>query len=543
MPLPSTYAWLADALIGAGIINQSQLEAAVNRFESSGRSTFPEILEQLDLVSSQEMARIVASHYNLPFSDLRRVKVNLAYATRLPRSRCVELGVLPLKEGPDGVEIAVANPQIYTEVDAQKDFPGKRVALMVSPSKDILGMIEEVYRGQIVVTNNADYLEQVLRDLIARDASDLHIEPRPLNVRLRARVDGELVDYAYVGSDENNSLVQAVKQACMISTSERRLPADGAFVRTIGSRRYMFRVSIVNCRFGEKATVRIQDETANLRSFRELGLGVHTEAMLKRLLAYPYGMLLFTGPTGSGKTTLMYSALATLDASRNNITTIEQPVEYVNADYNQISIDERIKDETTVLSFATILRHVLRQDPDIIMLGEIRDKDTAHVAIHAALTGHLLLSTMHTNTATGVLDRFLAWKGDGIEPVLVANSLRGAVGQRLVRKVCTKCAVPDPHAEELCAQYGLKNSGRVLSARKDGCPHCVGGYKGRIGVFEVFPFVPEVEAMIIHGAPANKIKDWLIENEGCRTLRDDGFDKVLLGVTTFEEVLSVITLE
>jgi type II secretory ATPase GspE/PulE/Tfp pilus assembly ATPase PilB-like protein len=342
-----------------------------------------------------------------------------------------------------------------------------------------------------------------------------------------------------IAKDANNSLVQAIKTAARLSTSERRLPQDGQFSETYGSRRYTFRVSTLPCHFGEKAVIRIQDETANILTFAELGMLPDDIALYSSILERPYGLIYHTGPTGSGKTTLMYSGLATLDARKLNVTTAEEPVEYVQPDYNQVSINERISNDYTSLSFSNILRTILRQDPDVIMIGETRDFETAKISIQAALTGHLVFSTLHTNDATGTISRLNSWREEGLEPILVANALQAAIGQRLIRRVCRTCRKPHPQAAELCEQYSLGADATLFRADPKGCDECRHGYRGRIGIFEIFNFEP-VSAMIAKGLDEMVIRQELIAHHGARTMRADGLRKVARGLTTIEELLTTL---
>jgi type II secretory ATPase GspE/PulE/Tfp pilus assembly ATPase PilB-like protein len=489
------------------------------------------------MVSPRKIADHVARRHGLDVIDLQPGIVDRAIATKLPRARALDLVALPFRLTGRCIEIAVANPTTYPASEAARDFPGRETTILVAAKKDIVAAIEDVHREQIVVENNADYLKGLTRDLIHERASDIHVEPRDTNVRIRKRIDGLLEDHAYIAKDANNSLVQAIKTAARLSTSERRLPQDGQFTETYGSRRYTFRVSTLPCHFGEKAVIRIQDETANILTFAELGMLPDDIELYSQILQRPYGLIYHTGPTGSGKTTLMYSGLATLNARTLNITTAEEPVEYVQPDYNQVSINERISNEFTSLSFSNILRTILRQDPDVIMIGETRDLETAKISIQAALTGHLVFSTLHTNDATGTISRLGSWRDQGLEPILLANALQAAIGQRLIRRVCPDCRVPHPQAAELCEQYSLGPEATLFHANPKGCEKCRRGYRGRLGIFEIFNFEP-VSAMIATGADEMAIRQELIAHHGARTMRADGLRKVALGLTTLEELLT-----
>lgn len=535
--------WIGRDAVAADYLTPAQLESAIERYRTLQRDNFPDVLESLGLLSPRRIAELTSKRFNLgePI-DLHPSIVDRAIAVKLPKSRAVEHVAIPFRStGSRQIEIAVANPASYPRAEASRDFPGKEIVFHVAPKKDILAAIDDVHRPELVIENNVDYLKGLIRELTNLRASDVHVEPRDKSVRVRRRIDGVLEDHAYINKDANNSLVQAIKQMAKMNTSERRLPQDGQFTEVLGSRRYTFRVSTLPCQFGEKAVIRIQDETQNILSFAELGMFQDHIEIYSRIVQAPYGLIYHTGPTGSGKTTLMYSGLAILDSRGLNITTAEEPVEYVNADYNQVSINERVRNEFTSLSFSNILRAIVRQDPDIIMVGETRDLETAKIAIHSALTGHLVFSTLHTNDATGTLSRLGGWKDSGLESILVANALTAAVGQRLIRRVCTRCRIPHPEQDLLRERYSLGTEGQLYLADLKGCAHCRRGYRGRIGVFEIFEFEP-VRDLIARGANEHEIRTELVTHHNTLTMRQDGIRKAVAGLTTMEEVLSNLTL-
>ena len=529
--------WIGEELATEGALTRSQLETALTRYREVQRGTLADVLEHLAMVGPRKIAELYARRHHLELIELTPALVDRTVARLLPRVRAADHVALPFRGSPRTVEIAVANPATYTVADATRDFPNREILLRVAPKKDILAAIDEAHRDIVVVENNADYLRGLIRATTTERASDIHVENMPNNVRIRKRIDGVLSDHDYIAKDSNNSLVQAIKTAARLNISERRLPQDGQFSDEFGSRKFTFRVNTIPCQFGENAVIRIQDESSNIRSFPELGMFEDDITLLRELLALPYGLLYWTGPTGAGKTTLMYSALATLPVRDLKIVTAEEPVEYVTPEYSQVTINERIRNEFTSLGFDNILRAFLRQDPDVILVGETRDIQTAKLAIQAALTGHLVFSTLHTNTATGVLSRLLSWRQDGIEPILVSGAVKAAIGQRLIRRVCQKCREPHPQAAPLRERYGLPEAAMVYRANPLGCPHCLAGYKGRIGIFEIFRF-DAVENQITDGANENEIRQLLIRDHGARTLRADGLRKVAAGLTTLEEVFA-----
>ena len=529
--------WIGEELIKDGVLTRAQLDTALQRYRELQQGTLADVLENLSMVTPRKIAALYARRHSLSTIDLTPALVDRNVARSLPRTRAADLAALPFRGTARSVEIAIANPGAYTAQDAARDFPHREITLRVAPRKDILAAIEEAHRELVVVENNSDYLKGLIRTMINERASDIHVELMQNNVRIRKRIDGLLSDHDYIAKDANNSLVQAVKTAARLNISERRLPQDGQFGDELGSRKYTFRVSTIPCQFGENCVIRIQDEFSNIRAFEELGMMPDDIALIRDLVNLPYGLIYFTGPTGSGKTTLMYSALATLPVRDLKILTAEEPVEYVIADYNQVTINDRIRNEFYSLSFRDILRAFLRQDPDVILVGETRDVETAKLAIQASLTGHVVFSTLHTNTATGAISRLLAWRHDGVEPILVASAVRAAIGLRLIRRVCTSCREPHPQAEKLRGQYGFAADAAIYRAHAEGCPTCKFGYHGRIGIFEIFRF-DQVEAMITEGASEHEIRRVLIAEYGARTLQADGLRKVAAGLTTVEEVLT-----
>lgn len=528
--------WLGTALVEEGSLTPAQLETALAQLRQHQQGTLADMLEHLAMVTPRRIAEHFAKRHKLALVDLTPAAVDRAAARLLSRPAAVQHVILPFKATRQSVDIAVANPATYTLTDATRDFPGRHVNFRVAAKKDILAAIDEAHRELLTIENNNDYLHALIRVAVQERASDIHIENMPNNVRIRLRVDGEISDHNYIARDENNSLVQAVKTAARLNISERRLPQDGQFCEEFGSRKYTFRVSTLPAQVAENAVIRIQDQTANILSFAELGMCDEHIAQLRDILALPYGLVYCTGPTGSGKTTLMYSALATLPVRDLKILTAEEPVEYTIPDYTQVSINERIRNELTSLSFDNILRNFMRHDPDVILVGETRDVATGALALSAALTGHLVFSTLHTNDATGVLSRFLGWKSH-IDPFLVASAVKASIGQRLVPRLCPHCREPHPQSSALCDRYLLPAGTQLYRANVKGCAECRRGKKGRIGVFEIFRF-DAIAELITSGASEAVCRARLVEQHGARTLRDDGLRKAAAGLTTIEDVFA-----
>lgn len=527
--------WLGHALVEDGSLTPAQLETALTQLRQHQQGTLADMLEHLAMVTPRRIAEHIGKRYSLPVVDLTPATVERDAARLLSRAIATQHVILPFKATRHAVEIAVANPAIYTLTDAARDFPGRQVSFRVAAKKDILAAITEAHRDLVTIENNNDYLRALLRAGIQERATDIHIEVMPNNVRIRLRIDGDLSDHNYIARDENNSLVQAVKTAAHLNISERRLPQDGEFSEEYGSRKYTFRVNTLPARCGENAAIRIQDQSANILSFAELGMFPDHIAQLQEILTLPHGLVYFVGPTGAGKTTLMYSALATLPIRDLKILTAEEPVEYTIPDYTQVSINERIKNDVTSLSFDNILRSFLRHDPDVILVGETRDVATGALAIHASLTGHLVISTLHTNDASGVISRFLGWK-DSIDPFLVASAVKASIGQRLIPRLCPHCRELHPLNAQLVEKYALPVETQLYRANVKGCGQCRRGKRGRIGVFEIFRF-DAITEQITAGLSESACRALLV-NAGALTLRADGLRKAGAGLTTLEDVLA-----
>ena len=375
---------------------------------------------------------------------------------------------------------------------------------------------------------------QAVRD----GASDIHIEPYERSVKVRYRIDGMLRDMLSPPKRMQAALVSRIKILGEMNIAERRLPQDGRIKLTIAGRSIDVRVSIVPTVFGERAVMRILDKSTALMGLEELGMGPDTLEKWRRVISLPYGIILVTGPTGSGKSTSLYATLQEIYSPTTNILTIEDPVEYQVPGIGQIQVRANIG-----LTFASGLRSIVRQDPDIIMVGEIRDHETAEIAIHAALTGHLVFSTLHTNDAPGAITRLLDM---GVEPYLAASSLIGVVAQRLVRRNCPNCAAPSDEKPDALKSIGITQAdlANAKFMRGRGCDKCGGsGFKGRQGVYELLLVDEPIRHMTVERTSASAIRDHGIKNQGMRTLLGDGRLAVLAGKTTPEEVLRVCQRE
>jgi len=377
-------------------------------------------------------------------------------------------------------------------------------------------------------------VNQILLKAINVGASDIHFEPYEDEAIVRIRMDGELHEYIKIPPLKYSEVVSRIKVLSNLNVAEKRIPQDGKFHIKVGSKDYDVRVSVVPTVFGERVVLRLLDKSGNLLTLQELGLSSEDLNKVERLISKPYGIVLVTGPTGAGKSTTLYAMLQKLKSPRKNIITIEDPVEYQIKGISQIQVNPKVG-----LTFASGLRSILRQDPDIIMVGEIRDKETAQIAVQAALTGHLVLSTLHTNDAPSAVTRL---KDMEIEPFLISSSLEGVIAQRLVRKICPHCKVSYKPTPEELRELGLDPNKEYTFYKGQGCEHCFGtGYKGRIGIFEVLELDEELKKLIAKTQDSNVIKEKAKE-KGFKTMLQDGIEKILKGITTSEEVLAVTSL-
>ena len=459
--------------------------------------------------------------------------------------------LIPEEEGEDYIKLLVPENFNHEDVEEIRFLTGKDVKVRVLPEEEFVKELQRrISEEEIKVEGEEVSQEEGVDILLSQDespavslvnsllikastanASDIHFEPYQENAVVRIRMDGVLHEVATIPPSTYQNVVSRIKVMANLNVAERRVPQDGRIRVKIGNRDLDIRVSVVPTVFGERVVMRLLDRTGSLLTLEELGLSEKDEAKVKRLARKPYGIVLVTGPTGAGKTTTLYAMILYVKDPKKNIITIEDPVEYQIKGVSQIQVNPKVG-----LTFATGLRSVLRQDPDIIMVGEIRDSETADIAVHAALTGHLVLSTLHTNDAPSAVTRLADM---GIEPFLIASSLEGVIAQRLVRRICENCKEPYTPAEEELKELGIESFSGVFYRGK-GCESCLGtGYRGRIGIFEVLEIDEDLKKLITRTQDANEIRK-LAREKGFRTMIEDGIEKVVAGITTTSEVISVV---
>jgi len=514
--------------------------------------------------SEEEILRWLAAEYGLTFSTLEDVDPEKGVLGLFPARLLLRDELLPLRRVNGAVEIATSRLFATQGLDALRSLTGLRLRPVLAPSEavqremkkrlgvgaDTIGTLDEVAPLQVVdedqaEDNNLDaaaedasiirFVNQVLKDAIELRASDIHLEPFEDELRIRYRIDGVLQEVPVPAQIKRfqPAIVSRVKILSHLNIAEKRLPQDGRIKVRIESAEVDIRVSVIPMLHGEAVVMRLLRQNTSLLGMKQLGMAEREFTGLRRVLQLPHGIVLVTGPTGSGKTSTLYTALHEINDAVRKIITIEDPVEYQLKGVNQIQVSEKAG-----LTFARGLRSILRHDPDVILVGEIRDKETAQIAVQASLTGHLVFSTLHTNDAPGALTRLVDM---GVEPYLVASSLEAVLAQRLVRVLCEQCKAIDnsPTAAALKAQLGFPAS--TVFYRSIGCRECRNtGFFGRRAIFEWMDSDNEIRQLVLRNRSSDEIRD-AARRAGMRTLAEDGWRLVRLGITTVEEVLSVTT--
>jgi type IV pilus assembly protein PilB len=555
---------LGDQLLAKGLITQDRLDEAIRLQQKLGKRV-GQILVDKGWVSEQDLLLALGRQLDVPFVRLRAGLYDTVVVNLLDKESATRMRVLPLFRVRDELSLATFDPQSIPINDEVEERTGCRVRPVLARREDILAAINEAYSGSDYVGEILDDVDddfQVVENLVPDDysvidemaegspvinlvnsviqravrdgASDIHLEPSRAKSRVRFRIDGVLYEVTAPRAELHPAIVSRLKVMANLDIAERRMPQDGRIQVHTQGRAVDLRFSSLPGLFGEKVVLRVLDKNQSLLDVNKLGMAEGNLNLYKQLLGRSYGLILATGPTGSGKTTSLYAALNYLNSIEKNIVTIEDPVEYQVDIVNQNEVRENIG-----LGFAKVLKHVLRQDPDIIMVGEIRERETAEIAVQAALTGHLVLSTLHTNSAIGAITRMIDM---GVEPYLLSSALIGVLGQRLVRTICPSCKTKFIAPADMVSRYGWEESGTVHLARGRGCPECYdSGYKGRIGIHEVLDADDGLQQMVMSNPGREELAEY-IKQRKMRTLFDDGLERVRKGLTAIEEVSRVINL-
>jgi type IV pilus assembly protein PilB len=551
---------LGEILVDDGFISQEQLDDARRDSEQSGKSLGRTLID-MGLVGESALVKALATQIGLPFMDLSDFQIDLTAASLVPQSLAKRYTALPIAFEEETLIVAMSDPGNVFAVDDIRTLTGRDIRIVVATRTDIAEAIERVSRvdaevGDLAATAAAEEAETdeisalketvddapivklvnlLITQAVNDRASDIHIEPQERDVRIRYRIDGVLHEVMRSPKSIQNGVLSRLKIMADIDIAERRVPQDGRVGLVVGGKAIDLRVATMPTVHGEKAVIRILDKSHALLNLSDLGFSDHNMERYELSFRKPYGMILVTGPTGSGKSTTLYATLNILNQIDRNIITVEDPVEYRLGGVNQVQMNPKAG-----LTFASALRSILRSDPDIVLIGEVRDAETAQIAVQAALTGHLVLSTLHTNNAPSAVTRLTEM---GIEPFLVSSAVDCVLAQRLVRTLCEKCKeYYQPTAEALReAKVPLLPDGSIPRLyRPTGCNACGNtGYRGRMAVHEVMVMSEDIERMTVERKSSEDIGR-VAQEQGMLTLRQDGILKVLEGRTSLEELFRVI---
>ena len=559
--------FVLQLLTDKGLLEESTIETArakVNESEYDG-SEDTAALEALvadHSINQQQIADVLAEEFNMETVNLADVRVSTEALEIMPFELANRYKVIPLEVDDSEAELAIFDPLDMDALDSISHVIKRSITCRVAPLEEIdkaihqyyegakAGVVDDIFSGmedpdaapaQIDLPSGEDaseeeapiikYVHMVISEALKRRASDIHMEPLEKRFRVRYRIDGVLHEVENPPKRLQPSIVSRIKLMSNVSIAEKRVPQDGRININVGAKIIDLRVSTLPTAFGESIVMRILDKESLNLGLPQLGFFSDDQAAFERIIALPDGVFLVTGPTGSGKSTTLYSALNCINHPDRKIITVEDPVEYEMPGVNQVQVRRDVG-----MTFSSALRSMLRQAPNIIMVGEIRDKETAEIAINAALTGHMVFSTLHTNDAPSAVSRLI---DIGIKPFLVAAAVRAVLAQRLVRRNCPSCRVPFEHDERLLNSLGIR-SDQIADAsfmKGEGCVKCDGtGFRGRVGIFEMFQVNEELQSMIYEDASLVALRDKAREM-GMRNMREDGIRKIIGGITTPQEVL------
>ncbi len=556
---------LGEILLDLGHIHPEQVEEALE-LQKLRPKRIGEILMEMGYAEEEQILEALSVQFGIPFERDIREEIDSSLTVKVPVNFIREYHMVPYKQDNGQFHVALNDPVnllpldelrlllggqvvpvlcpkevIQSVVDSYFDQQGENAAEMI----DDITMDDEEFTDLDIIDSERDLLDLaneapiirlinlLISGAVKERASDIHIEPFERDVRVRYRIDGVLYEKFTISKSQQGAVISRIKIMAKLNIAEHRLPQDGRIKIRLSGKEIDIRVSVIPIAYGERVVMRILEKSSFLFGLEELGMGGEDHKSFKKMLLSSHGIILVTGPTGSGKSTTLYAALQRVNSPDKNIITVEDPIEYQIGGIGQIQVRPKIG-----LTFAAGLRSILRQDPDVILVGEIRDLETADMAIQASLTGHLVFSTLHTNDSAGAITRLVNM---GIEPFLVSSSVIGIMAQRLIRRICQHCKeeyVPNP---ESLLELGLSQNeveGRV-AYRGTGCAKCQErGYFGRVGIFEMLQMTQEVQEMTLAGVDSNTIKR-TARRSGMRSLREDGANKVLSGQSTVEEVLRV----
>lgn len=554
---------LGDILVHMGFVTQERVDQAINMQKKFGIRLGQILIDQHWLTESNLLLGL-SEQLSIPYASLHSNLLDMHAVKLIDKDTAKRLNCLPLFSIRNLLTVATSDPQAISQHTELEERVGLKVQLVLSEKSSIYKTINDVYEDQGQVDDYVDAVDddfQVMEDATLKDyeaideiaatspvvnlvnsilqravkdgASDIHIEPTRQKSRVRFRIDGVLYQVMSLKPELHPALVSRLKVMANLDISERRMPQDGRVQVHTRGRLVDLRFSSLPSLFGEKIVLRVLDKDQAILDVNNLGMTVKGLQSYKDLLGHSYGLILVTGPTGSGKTTSLYAGLSYLNSTETNILTIEDPAEYQLEGIVQNEVKNNIG-----LTFAKMLKHILRQDPDIIMVGEIRERETAEIAVQAALTGHLVVSTLHTNDSIGAITRMIDMK---VEPYLLSSALIGVVAQRLVRSICNHCKTEFLAPPEVAKRYGWGSDEVVRLAKGKGCAECYdSGYKGRVGIYEFLAMEQDLQSLIMRNPSRDQLVDYL-ENHAVETLFKNGMKLVKQGITTIEEVSRVVS--
>jgi type IV pilus assembly protein PilB len=557
---------LGDILVEAGFITDQELQDALKK-QNETDNRLGEVLKNMGFIDEEDVVEALEFQLGIPQVDLRERIISPELAEEVSHSLAEKHKAIPIEKDGNTLTLAMADPLDVMAIDDIRLKTGYEVEPVIALESEIDRALKQNYGNNDLVNefvqdmddaeienvNEEEDLEElrkmvdeapvvklannIIRDGVEVTASDIHIEPMEDEVRVRYRIDGILHTEMDVPKNIYAALVSRIKIMADLDIAERRIPQDGRIQIIVNGKKIDLRVSTLPTVRGEKIVLRILDKSNLMLDLDQLGFSAEHKNIFRRMIDQPHGMFLITGPTGSGKTTTLYSALSTIDNSDENIITVENPVEYRLEGINQVQTNNKAG-----LTFSAGLRAILRQDPDTIMIGEIRDQETAEMAVHSALTGHLVFSTLHTNHAAGAVSRLIDM---GVEPFLVASSVSGVMAQRLVRTICPNCKVKesDPLIDPEIEEYLGEGRDSIELYKGVGCRKCNDtGYKGRTAIHEILELTPKVKELIVEGASAEQIEE-VAKANGMDTLESSSLRKVSKGLTTIEEAKRVTKVQ
>jgi type IV pilus assembly protein PilB len=539
---------MEEGLLAADVV------AGARRAAAEKRTSVCDLLVEQAVLTPRQVALVRAQICEVPFVDLEQFQLDIANARRMPKSMAESLGALPLFVLEETATVGMANPLDLRAVDQLRSVLKCDVEPVLCEPKSLKTLIDRAHaltadhgKGS-AKASGADFnldlttgkepivaaVNQILAQAIEKGASDVHIGPDETTLHLRYRIDGELVAHQGPALSAHAGLVQRLKVMANLDLTQSRRPQDGKFRFNHNGRAVDVRLSIIPTICGENVVMRLLTSSAAIKGFNELGLPQDAAPVLEQIIDAPYGMLLVTGPTGSGKTTTLYTCLKKLNSPDRNVMTIEDPVEIRLPLIRQVQVNPEIG-----MTFAGALRSILRQDPDVVMVGEIRDEETARISVQAALTGHMVLSTLHTNDAPGAIPRL---RDFGCPPFAINAAVLGVIAQRLVRRVCRDCARPTPPTAAMLDHFGPDATDGSYTAGA-GCARCgSSGFSGRIGVYELLRLTQPIQQVIEAGGTVHQIRAAALNN-GYRPMWIDGLNKAKLGLTTLNEVARVVAIQ